>query len=122
MPDLRGRRVLVIDDEQMVSNSLSALLQTWGADVDTADGLHAALALGPPGNWQPCLCDLRLRGGEDGISTAARLSRDAPDLPIVFITGDTAPGRIEQATRTGRPLMHKPVDELQLARQVRALL
>lgn len=122
MPDLRGRRVLVIDDEQMVSNSLSALLQTWGADVDTADGLHAALALGPPGNWQLCLCDLRLRGGEDGISTAARLNRDAPDLPIVFITGDTAPARIEQATRTGRPLMHKPVDEVQLARQVRALL
>lgn len=126
--ELAGWRVLVIDDEELVRAGMRELLCSWGAQVDEAEGLQAALArldeLGagtaPP--WRVCLCDLRLRHGEDGIVSAQQLRERLPSLPIVLITGDTAPLRIEQATRSGLPLLHKPVSPDQLAQTLRSLI
>lgn len=120
--DLGGRRVLVIDDEALVRASMREQLGAWGAEVDEADGLVQARALAsesdtPP--WDLCLCDLRLREGEDGISTAQALRQTHPGLTVILITGDTAPERIEQAASSGLPLLHKPVGPAQLARAIR---
>lgn len=121
--DLRGWRVLVIDDEVMVRTGMRDLLVSWGATVDEADGLAQALRCragdGAPPAWRLCLCDLRLRAGEDGIDSARRLRGLHPGLAILLITGDTAPARIEQATASGFPLLHKPVAPAQLAKAIR---
>ncbi len=122
--DLKGWRVLVIDDEVLVRAGMGELLTLWGAVVDGADGLQQALALLPQNNptpWHLCLCDLRLRNGEDGVDSALALRYLFPRLPIMLITGDTAPRRIEQAAGSGLPLLHKPVSPVQLARAIRAL-
>lgn len=120
--DLGGRRVLVIDDEALVRASMREQLGAWGAEVDEADGLVQARAVAadadtPP--WDLCLCDLRLREGEDGIATAQALRETYPGLTVILITGDTAPERIEQAASSGLPLLHKPVGPAQLARAIR---
>jgi len=120
--DLNGRRVLVIDDEALVRASMREQLHAWGAEVDEADGLaqaHGMRRHGHASPWSLCLCDLRLRNGEDGIQTAQRLRQSDPQLPVILITGDTAPARIEQAARSGLPLLHKPVGPAQLARAIR---
>lgn len=131
--DLAGWRVLVIDDEEMVRAGMRELLGSWGAEVDEAEGLaeaeillrqrQQALRLPPQASpWRTCLCDLRLRQGEDGIVTARRLRERLPGLPIMLITGDTAPVRIEQATHSGLPLLHKPVAPAQLAQALRRVM
>lgn len=131
--DLAGWRILVIDDEELVRAGMRELLGSWGAEVDEAEGLAQAearlhalqQARGlPTGSspWRACLCDLRLRQGEDGIETARRLREWLPGLPITLITGDTAPLRIEQASRSGLPLLHKPVAPAQLARALRRVM
>jgi len=120
--NLQGRRVLVIDDEALVRASMREQLHAWGAEVDEADGLAQARDIKRQGRahaWSLCLCDLRLRNGEDGIQTAQRLRDANPGLPVILITGDTAPARIEQAARSGLPLLHKPVGPAQLARAIR---
>ncbi|MBE7368521.1 ATP-binding protein [Ramlibacter pallidus] len=119
--DLQGRRVLVIDDEALVRASMREQLRAWGAEVDEADGLVQAqgvLAQQAEGECQLCLCDLRLRDGEDGIRTAQALRVAHRGLPVILITGDTAPARIEQAARSGLPLLHKPVRPAVLAREI----
>ena len=123
--DLKGWRVLVIDDEFMVRSGMRELLASWGAVVDEADGLRQVRLLGPrceESMWHVCLCDLRLRDGEDGIDTAQHLRRDYPELAIILITGDTAPRRIEQATQSGLPMLHKPVTPSQLAQALRSCM
>jgi len=121
--DLRQMRVLVIDDEPMVRTGMRDLLVSWGALVDEADGLGQARALVHAANpWRLCLCDLRLREGEDGIDTARSLRAEHPRIAIVLITGDTAPQRIEQAMRSGLPLLHKPVSPARLADAIRRAL
>lgn len=118
-PDLHGRRVLVIDDEALVRTSVRELLAAWGAEIAEADGWQQASAL-EGDDWDLCLCDLRLRDGEDGLDTARKLRDAHPHLPVVLVTGDTAPARIEQATRSGLPLLHKPVGPAELAQAIRA--
>jgi CheY-like chemotaxis protein/anti-sigma regulatory factor (Ser/Thr protein kinase) len=121
-PDLSGWQVLVIDDEEIVRKGMSALLSSWGASVAQADGLQQVRSLGSAALGamrRLCLCDLRLRNGEDGIETAQVLRGENPQLRILLITGDTAAHRIEQATQSGLPLLHKPVTPAQLARAIR---
>ncbi|MBC5785251.1 response regulator [Ramlibacter sp. USB13] len=123
-PDLHDRRILIVDDEALVRASMRELLTAWGAEVDEADGWRQASAIGEDQAqaWDLCLCDLRLRDGEDGLDTAQRLRVLQPELPVVLITGDTAPARIEQAARTRLPLLHKPVGPAELGKAIRSAL
>lgn len=121
--DLQGQRVLIVDDEALVRASMRELLRSWGAEIDEADGWAQARDIGlqgEPPEWDLCLCDLRLRDGEDGLDTARHLRHVNPDLPVILITGDTAPSRIELAAKSGLPLLHKPVGPAELARAIRA--
>lgn len=120
--DLQGWRVLVIDDEAMVRAGMRELLRSWGAAVDEADGLSSVRPTPSESDdcpWDVCFCDLRLRCEEDGLESALQLRRSYPKLPIVLVTGDTAPQRIEQAARSGLPLLHKPVTPVQLGLAIR---
>lgn len=120
--NLASMPILVIDDDPMVRGALRRLLKDWGANVDAVGGLSEALTLAEHREWRVCLCDLRLRAQEDGLKAAVALREAQPGLPIAFISGDTAPERIEEATRSGHPLLHKPVDPAQLLHTINTLV
>ena len=51
-------------------------------------------------------CDYRLAGEETGLTATAALHRHfAASIPAITITGDTAPDRIAEATKSGFVLM-----------------
>lgn len=111
LPQGRGRRVLVLDDEQDIRDTLSNLLGLTGWEVRTAaDGpqAHAALQQG----WRPdvLVLDFRLQNGVDGLDVWRELVAQHGLLPAVLVTGDTAPQRIAAAQAAGLPLLFKPVD------------
>ncbi len=125
--DLRGMRVLVIDDEEPVRLGMKELLDSWGCVCHTADELSTALKCVAllPMDEQPevILADYRLREGATGGQAIAALrayltlrGHNAP-LPAIIITGDTAPERLREARNTDATLLHKPVaaNELQQA-------
>lgn len=116
---LRGRGVLVIDDEPDVRVGMRRLLEAWGCRVFVCSGLADANRL--LDEYSPridvVVADFRLRAGESGIATIAELRRRLGQLPAMLVTGDTAPERIREAEASGLPMLHKPVsaDALQQA-------
>lgn len=106
---LPALHVLVVDDDDTVRSAMQALLQELGMQVvlagGTAEARHAAR------RWRPdvLLVDFRLRGDDSGLATAAALRALHPQLPVILITGDTAPGRLREAADGGLLLLHKPV-------------
>lgn len=112
-------RILVIDDEQSVRRGMLHLLQDWGCDCRTAEGIEEALQ--DVQEWLPdvIISDYRLREQRTGSEAIAALrERLRYPVPALLITGDTAPQRLREAQESGVPLLHKPVSPSQLYQQL----
>jgi len=107
----RSGLVFVIDDERLVQESMADLLPAWGYDVLAAGSGEALLARADPDRPPDLLiCDWRLSGGETAPAAIARVrAAYGSRLPVLLITGDTAPDRLRAAHATGLVLLHKPV-------------
>ncbi|WP_448205798.1 ATP-binding response regulator [Azospirillum sp. sgz302134] len=113
---IRGRTVLLVEDDERVRIGLTMLLKTWGARV-VAVGSAEELAARLPRLRRPphvLLADHRLPGGRTGRNVV-ELVRGRWDVPAVIITGDTAPERLREAKSIGCRLLHKPVEPALLA-------
>lgn len=107
------RRVLVLDDDALIRDSMRTLFESMGFEPNVAATLHALL----PVAKQDCadiaaiLVDYRLLDGFSGIDAARRL-REATDfdVPVIIITGDTSPDRLRTLRESGFPIIHKPLD------------
>lgn len=111
------RLVLVVDDDPAVAAATAALLRVWGHDTLVCHADADALAAVAAARRVPDLLitDARLAGGRSGLALAARIGqRIGRPLPVIVLTGDTAPERITQAAAAGHPLLHKPVDPQRL--------
>ena len=105
-------RVLVVDDEETVRASTAAALRLYGLQVDVADGVAQAreIAALPGHGLDALITDFRLRNEEDGIALAAELRAMLGwKLPVLLVTGDTAPARVRQAQQSGLRVLYKPV-------------
>ena len=105
-------RVLVVDDEETVRTSTAAALRLYGFQVDVADCLFQAreIAARPGDRLDVLITDFRLRNEEDGIELATELRALLGwKLPVLLVTGDTAPARVRQARQSGLRVLYKPV-------------
>jgi signal transduction histidine kinase/integral membrane sensor domain MASE1/CheY-like chemotaxis protein len=107
---IRGKLVVVIDDDALVLDSMGGLLRSWGCDVVTATSAHVALAGLADRMPDLIISDYRLSDGQNGIEAIEKL-REAFSLsvPAFLISGDTAPERLRDARASGYHLLHKPV-------------
>lgn len=106
---LHGLRILIVDDEEAVRESLRESLETAGCSVAVAAGTDDALEQSRIDAPDILLTDWRLRGDDNGFAVIDALRQELPGLPAILITGDTAPDRLRQADAAGLPLLHKPV-------------
>ena len=121
--DVRGLRVLVIEDDRQSAQALRGLLDSWGCVVALVEGLQGALAT-IDGGFAPdlVLSDYRLRAGETGLQTLARLRATlAQPVPACLMSGDTDPALIQACREAGVPLLHKPVRPAKLRTLMRRL-
>jgi DNA-binding NtrC family response regulator len=85
--------ILVVDDEEIVRESLSSWLQEDGYEVVTAENGSKALERLPERDWTVLLVDLKMPG-MDGIQLMEEVRKTRPDLIILimtaFATVDTA--------------------------------
>jgi DNA-binding NtrC family response regulator len=85
--------ILVVDDEEIVRESLSSWLQEDGYEVVTAENGVRALERLPEKDWTLLLVDLKMPG-MDGIQLMEEVRKTRPDLIILimtaFATVDTA--------------------------------
>ncbi|MCK0152875.1 hybrid sensor histidine kinase/response regulator [Alcanivorax sp. S6407] len=115
--DLKGRHVVVIDDEVEILDAMQTLLEKWGCIITVADSLTDAISALDATDTPPelILSDLRLRDGESGVDVIDALrERYGEHLNGILITGDTEPGLLDRVAATGYEVMQKPVRPAQL--------
>jgi DNA-binding response OmpR family regulator len=118
---LRGRRVLVVDDEPDLRRLVRRLLEREGAEVDeAADGtasLHALYDRRP----DMVILDV-LMPGMDGWETLARI-RDSSDVPVLMLTARGQElDRVRGLREGADDYVAKPFGSLELLARVEALL
>jgi CheY-like chemotaxis protein len=105
-------KLLVIDDDEGIRETLGELLPVYGCTVTTAAGGMEALEWLRHGDARPCLilADLMMPG-MNGFEFYAELTDDPGlvGIPVVFITGG---GRIivEQAANLKAEVLRKPFE------------
>jgi CheY-like chemotaxis protein len=82
----RSLRILVIDDDTLLSQSLSNALRTDGHEVTVADGGEAGIAAFQPGCFDVVITDLGMPC-VDGRQVARAIRSASPTTPIVMLTG-----------------------------------
>ncbi|GAA6144944.1 ATP-binding response regulator [Thalassolituus maritimus] len=107
-----GINVLLVEDDAMVRESTVQLLEGWGCDVrafaEAAAGFDSVVS---EPEWPDLLLtDYRLPGDMDGQELSVRVREEiSADLPVLMITGDTAPEQIKAFSEGGIVVLHKPV-------------
>lgn len=116
-------RVLVVDDERAVRESLERALGLHGFDVVTAaEGLQALRVV--QGEAPPAVIVLDiLMPGVDGLALTRRLRADAWDTPILLLTArDQVEHRVEGLDTGADDYLVKPFALDELTARLRALL
>ena len=79
-------RILVIDDEAVMRESLAAWLREDGYEVDTAASGREGIDKARESDYAIYFVDLKMPGGIDGIETMMEVKKLRPDASIVIIT------------------------------------
>jgi PAS domain S-box-containing protein len=123
-PVVRGRTILVVDDEPSLAKGLARLLERDGHTVDTVANGRLALTQLAARAYALILCDVRMPE-LDGPSLYRFLERQQPHLcqRFIFLTGDT----LEPATQafleaSGAPCLTKPFTSAEARRVIQRTL
>ena len=103
-------KILIVDDERAIRNSLKEILEDEDYLVETAPDGQTALQLVAGDHFQVVLCDIKMPG-MDGVELLAALREQAPDTAVVMMTGH---GDIDTAVSCIRggafDFLQKPLD------------
>ncbi|HWD00824.1 MAG TPA: sigma-54 dependent transcriptional regulator [Candidatus Sulfopaludibacter sp.] len=94
---MKPRRILVVDDEPGIRQSLSGVLEDEGYSVEAAEDGETCLAALPGGDFELVLLDIWLPG-IDGMEVLTRIQEiPVPDRPVVVVI--SGHGSIEAAVK-----------------------
>ncbi|MBA3975511.1 MAG: Fis family transcriptional regulator, partial [Candidatus Solibacter sp.] len=79
-------QILIVDDEEVMAESLAAWLSEDGYTVDTAPSGRAAVSRARETDYAIYFVDLKMPGGMDGIETMMEIRRLRPDASVIIIT------------------------------------
>jgi len=104
-----GLNVLVVDDDELVRNSTSGLLASWGCKIKMAGSLSEVRKLATDACFDMVVCDYRLPDG-NGLELANCIDTHCEIKPaFILISGDTSPEVLQEVVAKGHHLLHKPV-------------
>ena len=103
-------RILVVDDDRAHLTMLTAMLESWGYDVETAPDGSDAVEMVRRKAYDVILTDVRM-AEVDGIEALRRIKAFNPCLPVLIMTAyssvDTAVGALKAGAFD---YLHKPLD------------
>ncbi len=109
-PQLRGRRVLIVDDNPTNCHILRRQVESWGMLArDTAYPAQAVEWIGRGDPFDLAILDMQMPD-MDGVTLGEEIRRfrDARSLPLVMLTSlgprEEAPGRVEFAASLTKPV------------------
>jgi len=118
---VRGRRVLVVDDDPPVREITATMLRTMGADVVESGSGGSALEMLDAGasDFDLLVVDFAMPG-MNGAELAATVAKKWPDLPILFVTGYADLSAISSVSEDR--IVQKPFRGGELQRKIGRLL
>ncbi|HTW48772.1 MAG TPA: sigma-54 dependent transcriptional regulator [Acidobacteriaceae bacterium] len=126
-PNMQGSgenapRILIIDDEAAIRESLETLLALEGYLVDSAENGEAGLERIGEQPFDLVLLDLALPG-RNGIEVLGSIRERHPSLPVIMITAYGTVGNVVDAIRGGaQNFVQKPWDNEKLLADIRAAI
>jgi DNA-binding NtrC family response regulator len=103
-------RILVVDDEPMMADSLKQNLVEEGYSVDTAATGAEAIGLFDQGGHHLAICDLQLPD-MDGLEVMRHMKDARPTTEVIVVTGYGSVARAVEATKAGAfYFVEKPFD------------
>jgi two-component system, LuxR family, response regulator FixJ len=116
----RGRRVHIVDDDAWVSDSLVALLETYGFEA-IAHASGTALLADPRHREMGCLIIDQQMPGMSGLEVLMALQCKAVFVPAILIGGRLDAVSVERAAKLGViAVLEKPFTGARLVGLVRA--
>jgi two-component system response regulator MprA len=116
-------KVLIVDDERAVRDSLQRALELEGYEIEqAADGREALDRLGPDGHVDAVLLDV-LMPGRDGLEVCREIRRNGNPVPVLMLTARTqVEDRVEGLDAGADDYVTKPFALEELLARLRALL
>lgn len=103
-------KILVIDDERAIRNTLKEVLEYENHEVDLAEDGPSGLDLFNANSYDIVLCDIKM-AKMDGIEVLQKITESSSDVPVIMISGhgniDTA---VEAIKKGAYDFLEKPLD------------
>ena len=111
MPWLKGKRILVVEDEALIAVMVEDMLMDMGSDVvGPAATIEAALTLARAEAIDAAILDVNVRGERIDPVADALMARG---VPVLFATGY---GEVKLASGATATVIDKPYTQEKLAR------
>ena len=108
--DICRMKILIIDDERSIRNSMKEILSDEGYIVETAEDGARGYEMASKGGYDVIFCDIKMPG-MDGVEVLGKLEADGTESAIVMISGH---GDIETAVdcikKGAFDFIEKPLD------------
>ena len=103
-------KILIIDDERAIRNSMKEILSDEGYIVETAEDGLSGYEMASKGHYDVVFCDIKMPG-MDGVEVLDKLTADGTESAVVMISGH---GDIETAVECIKKgafdFIQKPLD------------
>jgi DNA-binding NtrC family response regulator len=117
-----GTRILVIDDEASIRESLEVLLTLEGYTVQLAVDGERGLEMLEQNSYDLTLLDLAMPG-QSGLELLPQIHERYPELPVVMITAYGTVDNVVEAIRAGAEnFVQKPWDNEKLLADIRSAI
>ncbi|WP_051819411.1 response regulator transcription factor [Streptomyces sp. NRRL S-920] len=121
-PDGSPVRVLVVDDEESLTELMSLALRYEGWQIRSAGDGAGAVRVARAFRPDAVVLDMMLPD-MDGLSLLGRLRRELPDVPVLFLTAkDALEDRIAGLTAGGDDYVTKPFGLEEVVARLRGLI
>ncbi len=114
------RRILIVDDEVALAETISDYLEGAGYRCKTATSASEAIQLLGGGGFDVVLTDICLSGGGDasGLDVAAHVRNASLPIHVLIMTAHDTPHYESEAARLAAPFLRKPIALAHLAREI----
>ena len=108
---VRGKNIIVVEDDKLVAEALSKSMEVMGGKVLCFHSAEDALAYSNIEHADYYIADYMLGGAFNGIQFLNQLYKKVgKPINAVLMTGDTSPAFIREAANCDWPVLHKPVN------------
>ena len=122
-----AKKILVIDDEELIIKSLRKLLEYNDFAVVVAKNGQDAITIAEEEKFDLIIADIKMPGinGVDSVQSIYEIltEKNTPKIPVIFITG-YADSEIKDRAKLLNPVayIYKPFDITELVGKIKAVL